>query len=1097
MKKRISQVLAIVLTIALLASTFVMLGMPTVSANEAVATEKITIGDRTYTVLSEKKYAAYDSLVASVDGKTPATSGFAEAPIPDFTNTMWSAQGTALWGGGALATPRYISTSGAGPYSKVINFYTGNGGFAQSGIALGNNELYVNPSNSWCGKTEVYDIQLHFTAKEDGKVVLYDTQGAVNSTTGVNTDPYWAWLSGNAGQWARFEIYKNDKLIWPTEDEDNYFEAAGLTVAFPDLGKIEVKQGDVIAVKVEGGSGSRTGIVINPAVAYVYEKPLVEEKTEVVKIGENVYYINANEKYNAASTLTELLKNYDVNTTNDVTSDLDNSIWKVRTNTRYSFNYSAAYTYTKGYNVGNVHTGDYNAIFPLSSWADWNTQHYQHSVSFVNNSLYVNSWHGEASTNTYYPTWEIAFTAPRDGRVLLRDLAGAMTTPEQDLVGYYCWKTENTSVVEVTIWKNNTKIWPLNDTTDNKITAYGDEVDYSDLGAFEVYENDVIAIKISDTNRGQRNTVIATPEIAYIDETPELEAIPMEDKIIGGQLFTVESSTISNAYDAFCALVEGKTAATYTKETDVLSTYDRLSFANTGWAASYKGGGNISSTPVYMNGQLNGGKSYNELYFPSAGSFAPLYNAAIVYDPNEGMVINPGNSWNESKAFSLTYTAPEAGNIVLYDTDGKFTTPLSNAIPYYCWIGSTSYVDVIIYKNGTIVWPLDGEDNRLNKADDTIEFPALELNVSAGDIVSVAFETSSTIQRVPVVADLEVAYTHEHDENVVVTAGTHYIPGKRNGTCTLCGNTYTDAPVINAEPAVTLDENSVKYDPATDKFSFKVYYSEGLMRDYDASVEQELGPTFTLKYKIGEKVKNVTIDPTEYIGHTIEFNGFNSSTLDETLTISFHIAWAGKDDGTGTDTWISYVKKGDGSWLWSDAYEVFTFVPSNYIASDNADLVNSFNTLKNEIAAAESEAAKVVADCPFNSDYRINKAEVNIKEGKAIVSVAVTDELKNRVKENTNAGYDAGRTAKYVLTIGGIEYNVPMDKLYTSTTFTISGLSYSQMFGQISAKIVVTYTDANAQPIESTAITCDFAAAITDASDNAVASALASYMTSK
>lgn len=1106
MKKRISQVLAIVLTIALLASTFVMLGMPTVSANEAVATEKLTIGDRTYTVLSEKKYDAYSGFAALVDGVDLET-------VLDFSESNWSFESKFAsnhgwsegpWGGaiGYKYTEPHDKKS-VGLYGIQANHYIANASYAQSRYTSSitfdeSGKLFVGPSLSFCASSENFAkepaVKIVYTISETGSIVLYDTTGKFDAT-GTNLGPLPYYANEYDEAYTKVQIYKNDELLWPTNG-DVIISKANWSVDFPDLGKLNVIEGDVISFHFYANPEAptkRAGLFCNPGIAYLEQKPAIEEKTEAIKLGDETYYINANEKYNMADAMSEALSGYDVATSPKVTDAFDESVWEARISdfwTASPTEYQTNLYYIKGHSDGQ---GDYNALYTESSSAAWATLDYKHSIAFADSGLIFSPWCDSAYPNQYIDCF---FHAPRDGKIVLYNNGGLIAPIGKNIANFNGWKDTSTNEVEITIYKNDVKIWPTDETTDNVLTSADDTVDISDLGEIELLEYDVLKIRFYEKSAtGQRNAVKANFEVAYIDETPELEAIPMEDKIIGGQLFTVESSTISNAYDAFCGLVAGKSPIAYPADDSAFESAPIISFDNSAWRAVYKRSGRTYTDAAYTTSSGSSASAVSQLSFTKDKKWYDFVQGGIAFDPTYGMVINPGNTWAETRDMRVNYNVTADGKIALYDTDGKFIT-IPNIDPYWCWTDANAFVDVNVYKNDVLVWPLNGEDNRINLGE-KFSFPVIELDVVKGDVISVSFSNNiAKASRTPVSVDLEVAYVHEHDENVVETAGTYYIPGKRNGTCTLCGNTYTDAPVINAEPAVTLDENSVKYDPATDKFSFKVYYSEGLMRDYDASVEQELGPTFTLKYKIGKKVKDVSLDPTEYIGHTIEFNGFNSSTLDETFTISFHMAWAGKDDGTGTP--VSYVKKEDDSWLWSDEYEVFTFVPSDYIASEDDALVESFNTLKNKIAAAESEAAKVVAGCPSNSDYRINKAEVNIKEGKAIVSVAVTDELKNKVKANTSAGYDAaGRTAKYVLTIGGLDYDVPMDKLYTSTTFTISGLSYSQMFGQISAKIVVTYTDTNAQPIESTAISCDFATAIDAASDNTVASALASYMNSK
>ena len=107
MKKRISTILAVVLTIALLASSFAMLG---VFADDP-ATEMVTIGGTEYEIFTDKKFAAIDSINAAVEGLTPADSaaGYGNGPEISFADQAWEFKSTGLWSSEYKA-PKYVST---------------------------------------------------------------------------------------------------------------------------------------------------------------------------------------------------------------------------------------------------------------------------------------------------------------------------------------------------------------------------------------------------------------------------------------------------------------------------------------------------------------------------------------------------------------------------------------------------------------------------------------------------------------------------------------------------------------------------------------------------------------------------------------------------------------------------------------------------------------------------------------------------------------------------------------------------------------------------------------------------------------------------
>ncbi len=1094
MKKRISQVLAIVLTIALLASTFVMLGMPTVSADDTVATtEHIVVDGKSYKILSDSKYSAYDSLAADIAN---ATSGDTYANAGEVTfSGAWKVEGTRPDGSAGVAKLYANAGNSWSPAYKQISLGA-QGEVFSSGIfsaSLVQGRIYIDPSWHSSTNLETYksSVSLTFTAPKSGKVVLYDLTEVISSTA-KDVVPFYSWpFEGYTTEWA---IYVGDTKIWPVDENDvNSVSTIAAMVAFPDAGIIDIEAGQTISIEFKT-TGHRHGIYTMPAVAYVAPDAEVGEQTKEVvtsSTGEK-YVIDTGRKYDAYSTFKSYVSGLNAADNSFVSFtgawDMSARGWLT---VPFDCSHSTSVTLTEYVKTPSYRVNSYGACNRIMGGTANTSCWYGSSVSLDDtNKTIVVSAYDSTFSETDSSQVRLNVYAEHDGKVVLFD-----TTNKFDASGFNSspwWANERSEyITQLEIYHNGNKIWPVEADGEQIVGLNNAFVAFPDLGVLNVQKGDYFSFVFTANANNGRVAVRCNPTMAYIFDGK----YDVEDKVVGNELITVESATVSNAYDAFCALVEGKTPLAYPQNDAAFAAAPVISFDSSVWSAEYTRGSTKYNTAAYTTSSGSAAVAFPQLSFTKSKTWYDFVQGGIAFDPKYGMVVNPGNSWAENHKMVISHEVATAGEIYLYDTDGKFNT-LPNVDPYWCWSSSSAFVDVNVYKNDVLVWPLNGEDNRITSGE-VFNFPVIKLDVAQGDKISVEFSNNNgESARTPIAIDLELAYVHEHDENVVVTEGTYYIPGTRNGTCALCGNTYTDAPVINTDPVVILDDASVGYDLATDTFSFDVVYTNGFIRDYEASVEQGLGPKFSLKYKIGEAGKEVPLDPTEG-SHTIEFNGFNANNFDKTLTISFHMAWDGKDDGTGTGAWMSYVKKEDGTWRWTDAYEVFTFVPSDYIASDDADLVDAFNTLRDTIASTESDAANVIADLSSNNDHKINKAEVNIKDGSAIVSVAVTDDLKNRVKQNTANGYDAaGRTAKYVLTIGGIDYAVKLDKLYTSTTFTIKGLSYAQMFGTISAKLVITYADTNVQPIESTAIDCNFAQAIAG-SDNAVAIALANYMNNK
>ena len=67
---------------------------------------------------------------------------------------------------------------------------------------------------------------------------------------------------------------------------------------------------------------------------------------------------------------------------------------------------------------------------------------------------------------------------------------------------------------------------------------------------------------------------------------------------------------------------------------------------------------------------------------------------------------------------------------------------------------------VEIYKNGTKIWPKNNEPNVVGKDCQTLEFPDLgEINVKAGDKISVNYTSGTINGRTGAAGSLNVAYT--------------------------------------------------------------------------------------------------------------------------------------------------------------------------------------------------------------------------------------------------------------------------------------------------------------------------------------------------
>ncbi len=549
MKTRISTLLAVVLTIALLASSFVMLGvhaeepvvgdgteqggeqLPTLPEN----TEEFTLGENTYIIEKDGKYNAFDTLSAAV-----AELDVNAYPEVNFADSVWQVR-TARWNNNYDAKLYY----GPAPYGSFPAFMVGN---SAGHWATQQNSMTVcfDPNGYLAATPWVKDdknasaiIDFDFIAPKAGKVLIYDVLGAVKTPDGNNIAPYWAWVA-TANNKVEISILKNGAKIWPTDTTvDNIITAVGDTVDFSDLGEIKVAKDDRITLRVKELNQNdeavawRDVVYTDVEVAYVYEEPKTEgdgededdgegegevATTETVTIGKNTYEVIIAEKYNALDTLTALTSTMDV--TKVTQFNMEKSVWQVNSSL-----WNSVYAKTYHYGMGNGSaTSAYPVIVagssnsPITNLTNhWSTANYKCSVALGKEALYVSPWFDDSTSR---PFIDLSFVAPKSGKVVIYDLLGNITTPTKDEDPFWCWKG-TTNEVEITVWKGETKIWPTDATVDNKITLVGDSVQFPDLGEIKVNKGDVLSVKFAEvgTNNPNRDVVITDLEVAYTQVT--------------------------------------------------------------------------------------------------------------------------------------------------------------------------------------------------------------------------------------------------------------------------------------------------------------------------------------------------------------------------------------------------------------------------------------------------------------------------------------------------------------------------------------------------------------------------------------------------
>ncbi len=788
MKKRISTILAVVLTLALLASSFVMLGVHAEEEIAGPATETLTIGMTDYEIYTDKKFAAIDAINAAVEGLVPDNTAeqpnnvYGQGPAVSFDNQPWSFVSNGLWNP-ELKGPTYISTHT--DYNQLC-FYTTEPAYGRKSISVYKNSLYVNAAHGWqlAKDPQIKPINMNFTATEDGYVVLYDVDGTVYSPK-KNVTPFWAWISASkeGGEWASFSIYKNDTKLWPKGTQDNKIEAPDESIEFPDLGEIKVKAGDVISIQVSA-FGDRTGIFMNPAIAYAKVEESNEEEevieTEEIVLGDKTYTIEKKGKFNAYDTLKASVSSLDVNAYSAV--NLSKSVWQVRT-ARWNGSYDSVLHY------GPAPYSEYPAFMIGNNKGHWTTQ--QNATTVVldtNECLAVSPF--VKDDHTASAIIDLDFKAPKTGKVLIYDLLGAVKSPTaNDISPYWAWLKNHVNNVEVSILLNGATIWPTDDSVDNNITDINDSVVIPDLGEIEVLRGDRLTLRLQEVNNKaekgatlpSRDVVFTDIEVAYIYDPNATEPEDSEDPnkeiiTVGNNNYAVLKDAMYDMYSGYNELIDGvqnksevkfknnwKFAYRYTNDVD---------FGKNPWKGDLKyvagipynrhdvkGPGDVTYRGIYPDNDLTI-NTWHNCFFNSSVTLIPETETVYISPTCDSLKDNKIAEDKWGPVLKLTFKSNKSGKAILYDPTGVFDGDVGRS-PFWANESASATTKIEIYKNNKKIWPTDG-DVIITNTNKRVAFPDLgEINVKIGDEISFVFSANAKTHtsRTGVLCNPSIAFT--------------------------------------------------------------------------------------------------------------------------------------------------------------------------------------------------------------------------------------------------------------------------------------------------------------------------------------------------
>ncbi len=799
MKKRISALLAVVLTIALLASSFVMFGVNAEDpANDNA--EKITIGENEYEVFKDKKYDVYSDFAALVNGKNlgdAVTFDDGWSMAVKYTNLGYE---FAAWGG-ALSY-KYCNPMDSDSVTKGIkvgNYMSNSWYLGSVSFAPTNDKVMVFPSMTNIDTTipaeRKYEpaIKLTYSIKEDANIVLYDSTGVI-TCNGMAVSPYWSSENDNAK--ITVKIYHNNTEIWPADSGDNnVIYKSAHTINFPDLGEIAVEAGDQISIVFEGpldtnGSGNlyspRAGVFCNPVVAVSTKIPT----TKKVTIGENTYDILINENYDLYSDFSAVVEGL---TPGDCSSNTDTDAF-VTFDGKWSMSYQ--YVNDKGFGINPWNTKlNYEYCIPwhhtsgqtapqyygiqVSNYLSTNNYsnlRFTSAVTFVPNTnkffvspTTVNDFKAEIEAGkfkegTVEPALKLSFTSDKLGYVVLYDKNGKFDGTGAETDPWWANEAPKNGVeqgsVTIKIFKNDMQLWPAEGET-AKINYNNKTIDFPDLGKIAVNTGDQISIVVygDPAKVSTCSGVFMSPAIGYTGEVPTTETMKVGDKY-----YDVIIEEKYNAYEGLTETVKDVKLGTATDTDDKTGLVD----FDGNWSMAYqytsdKGYGvkpwgekfGIKyCKPYYYTGDKTkdpGLKGLQPAYYLSLNTYNNCFftSSILFMEEDEKLFISPTTAGaftaeNIDKnvyapALKLTYTSNIEGKAVLFDKTGKFSGSNLAIDPYWANEGDSATVKIEIYHNNKKIWPKSNTQT-VSKNNLEILFPDLgELNLKIGDKINFVF----------------------------------------------------------------------------------------------------------------------------------------------------------------------------------------------------------------------------------------------------------------------------------------------------------------------------------------------------------------------
>lgn len=369
-------------------------------------------------------------------------------------------------------------------------------------------------------------------------------------------------------------------------------------------------------------------------------------------------------------------------------------------------------------------------------------------------------------------------------------------------------------------------------------------------------------------------------------------------------------------------------------------------------------------------------------------------------------------------------------------------------------------MDIYASADGAEFTLIKSVETTVDYADNTVEMPAgtsykyIKLDDTGTSQIRIK---SFTI----VTADETAECTHENttktDANVV--GATYFVDGSKDVVCE-CGETVQTGVVI---PATAKALSSCVESYADGKLTITLTYTKALLEDIDNGAEIYFNYSidgFNNSVKIVDK-ESESLD-TETV---ITLEGFNASRLNSKLTYNLSAVYA----GVNTDK-LAEEAKGE--------IEI-----AKKLDDKTSTFINTLNTAENTVVSGKAAST---------DEFATNTITADLKAGEMYLNFIASSDLVKKLTEN-NA---YARENKVVVTVDGlsaVELDLPV--LRQSTTLKISGMSFEQLYGTVTIKLVFNYPDNTGLNFETAEVVFDGSAAVAATNNSSVANAFAAYMT--